>query len=232
MAENSPELANLWDRPDSRSTKEGASDAAKPKKPFLKRGVGTQARITATQRKKYVPKGGFVLNLEAEQAAAEGPAHKSGSDRQIQPPPGPSPQVTSLQPQQASTAQQPGLLAAAAPATNDTTLARLSNHGLGAARAAHLGGHSRAAAHDPASGDAADQSVCLDHWAKPDSLLDPEGDIMEMQSETEMLLGSKCDAVQDHAMAGILHRPPAPPGTDPSQAQEVSGCRAQPCMCQ
>lgn len=228
MAENSPELANLRDLPskprlDPGSTKADFSTTARPKKPFLKRGVGTQARITATQRKKYVPKGGFVLTLEEEQGIGEEPPEKD-TDRQTQSTSIPAPQESNLQPLQASKVQQPGLLAAAAPAT-DTIAPDSPRTHKNASRAARSVGSFRGAADDSASTDAIQHSSQLNPWAQPESLLDPEGDTKEMHSQTEMLLGSVSTAL-GNTMAGALPRFPAPPGTNPNQAQEVSNSRA------
>ena len=236
MAENSPELANLRvlpskPRPDPRSSKLDVSGAARPKRPFLKRGVGTQARITATQRKKYVPKGGFVLNLEEEQDLSKGGPQKY-PDRQDQSSSAASPRTTQLQPVQTSKVQRPGRFAAASPATDNTAHDNARTHEIAALGAAHFGRLSRGAAHVPADADAAHHSLHPNSRAQPESLLDTEGDALEMQSETEMLLGSKCNAKTGLAMVGGPPCIPAAPSTDPIQAQEVSGCRVSRCMCQ
>lgn len=236
MAENSPELANLRDlpskpRPDPRSSKTGVSGAARPKRPFLKRGVGTQARITATQRKKYVPKGGFVLNLDEEQGLSkEGP--QKSPNRQEQSSSAAGPRTATLQPVQTSTVQRPGWLAAASPATDATAHDNARTCEIAALGAAHSENPSTGATHGPADADAAHHLFHPNSQAQPESLLDTDGDALEMHSETEMLLGSKCNATTGLAMVGGPPCVPASPSTDPIQAQEVSDRRESSCMCQ
>ncbi len=65
---------------------EAAEPAArpKPKQPFLKRGAGVHKRINPAQQRRYVPKGGFVLQAEQQDEALSKPPQAmadSGPDR-------------------------------------------------------------------------------------------------------------------------------------------------------
>ena len=53
----------------------------KPKQPFLKRGAGVHKRINPAQQRRYVPKGGFVLQTEQQDDAHSKPPQAMADSR-------------------------------------------------------------------------------------------------------------------------------------------------------
>ena len=230
MAENSPELANLRAAPskpalDKRSSTGDVGTIAKPKKPFLKRGVGTRARITATQRKKYIPKGGFVLTVDVEQGAGVGGVQAQGENCPKQQPY--TKYNSNLQDPQGVLQQEdsPAAVVVAAQGRTAGTASADEQAGLWQGLQSHgMTQHGEAAVH-PASAALVHHPPYQNSWPQSASLLDPDGGAMEMQSRTELLLHSGSQAPPSHFMAGGAPQSAAPTGADPHRAQEVSGYR-------
>ncbi len=192
------------------------AQGAKPKKPFLKRGVGTQARITATQRKKYVPKGGFVLNLSDDPSPA---GHQSEEQLQRQ-----GNHAGFAATENASPGIPAGALREAVESAPAGSLKEL--------QAYHRAGNSQEGLLQPTSKavEISAMTKADNHWTRQKQWqqntpqLDPEGDIWEMQSQSEMVMNGSSSSISNlthPAIPTASLRFAAPSGCDALQAKEV-----------
>ena len=188
----------------------------KPKQPFLKRGVGTKARLTATQRKKYVPKGGFVIDAGGEESnsilasvdmlAQDSTPNLTPQTRQL----GQTSQIWSQQPPQA---------AAAANITVDHQAQADGDMSTSSNSVSHNSAYPETAGMHTAKTLSVGFQPGQDDW-QPDA--EPLDDVLEMQSQTELVMGKHKESLSNGGASAGKHSRPLPAGAHPLEAQEVT----------